>query len=94
MSDTHQTDVKTHDTSDHPLFTPLKVGNVLLQHLIVMAPMTRYRADDDHIPTDMMTLYYSQELVLQELCSLLKGLSSPLAPEAMITHQVSGIKSK
>lgn len=60
MSDTHLTDVKTYDTSNHPLFTPLKVGNVLLQHRIVMAPMTRYRADDDHIPTDMMTLYYSQ----------------------------------
>ncbi|PAV18130.1 NADH:flavin oxidoreductase NADH oxidase [Pyrrhoderma noxium] len=60
MSDTHLTDVKTHDTSNHLLFTPLKVGNVLLQHRIVMAPMTRYRADDDHIPTDMITLYYAQ----------------------------------
>lgn len=42
------------------LFTPLKVGNAQLQHRIAMAPMTRYRADDNHVPTDMMVLYYTQ----------------------------------
>jgi len=42
------------------LFTPLKVGNAQLQHRIAMAPMTRYRADDNHVPTDMMVTYYSQ----------------------------------
>jgi 2,4-dienoyl-CoA reductase-like NADH-dependent reductase (Old Yellow Enzyme family) len=32
------------------LFKPLKLGNVQLQNRIVMAPLTRYRADDEHVP--------------------------------------------
>lgn len=31
-----------------------------LQHRVAMAPLTRYRADDAHVPTDMMLEYYSQ----------------------------------
>lgn len=42
------------------LFTPLEVGNVTLQHRIVMSPLTRYRADADHVPSDIMVEYYSQ----------------------------------
>jgi hypothetical protein len=32
------------------LFKPLKLGNVQLQNRIVMAPLTRFRADDEHVP--------------------------------------------
>ncbi|KAG8880208.1 hypothetical protein FRB98_005292, partial [Tulasnella sp. 332] len=32
------------------LFTPLKVGDITLQHRIVMAPLTRFRANDEHVP--------------------------------------------
>ncbi|KAK5655095.1 hypothetical protein OQA88_5994 [Cercophora sp. LCS_1] len=42
------------------LFTPLKLGNLTLANRIAMAPMTRNRASDSHIPTDMMTTYYAQ----------------------------------
>ncbi|KAI5117171.1 hypothetical protein M0805_003987 [Coniferiporia weirii] len=42
------------------LFTPLKVGEITIQHRVVMAPLTRNRADDAHVPTDMITEYYSQ----------------------------------
>ncbi|KAK0726073.1 hypothetical protein B0H67DRAFT_681259 [Lasiosphaeris hirsuta] len=42
------------------LFTPLKLGQLNLKHRIAMAPMTRNRASDDHIPTDIMATYYSQ----------------------------------
>lgn len=31
------------------LFTPLQVGNITLQHRIVLAPLTRYRADLEHV---------------------------------------------
>ncbi|KZV75902.1 NADH:flavin oxidoreductase/NADH oxidase [Peniophora sp. CONT] len=42
------------------LFTPLKVGNALLQHRIVLAPLTRLRADDKHVHTDLAVKYYEQ----------------------------------
>ena len=40
---------------------PLRIGRrCALKHRIVMAPMTRLRADDDHVPQDMVFDYYSQ----------------------------------
>jgi NADPH2 dehydrogenase len=42
------------------LFTPLRIGTMPLTHRIAMAPMSRYRADDSHIPTPAMDTYYSQ----------------------------------
>jgi hypothetical protein len=32
------------------LFKPLKLGNLQLQNRVVMAPLTRFRADDEHVP--------------------------------------------
>jgi len=42
------------------LFQPLKVGNVTLKQRIAMAPLTRYRATDEHVPTDLQAEYYAQ----------------------------------
>lgn len=42
------------------LFKPLRVGASQLKHRVVMAPMTRYRAHDDHTPSDIMVEYYAQ----------------------------------
>lgn len=42
------------------LFTPIKVGRVELAHRIAMAPMTRYRADDNHVPLPTVKEYYAQ----------------------------------
>ncbi|KAL7792074.1 NADH:flavin oxidoreductase/NADH oxidase [Trichoderma ceciliae] len=42
------------------LFTPIKVGRVELAHRIAMAPMTRFRADDDHVPLPTVKEYYAQ----------------------------------
>lgn len=42
------------------LFQPLKVGRVELQHRVVMAPLTRLRADTDHVPLPIAVEYYSQ----------------------------------
>lgn len=32
------------------LFEPVTLGNAKLQNRIAMAPLTRFRADDDHVP--------------------------------------------
>ena len=36
------------------LFTPLTLGGLELPNRILMAPLTRCRADADHVPTDLM----------------------------------------
>jgi NADPH2 dehydrogenase len=47
-------------TVSSKLFQPFKVGANLLQHRVVMGPMTRVRATVDNIPTDIMVEYYRQ----------------------------------
>jgi NADH:flavin oxidoreductase / NADH oxidase family len=41
------------------LFTPVKVGPLVLPNRIVMSPMTRIRADEGCIPFERMARYYS-----------------------------------
>ena len=40
--------------------TPLILGDLHLKNRVVMAPLTRSRATDDRVPTDMMAQYYAQ----------------------------------
>ena len=42
------------------LFTPLKIGPVTTSNRIVMAPLTRFRADDNHVPLPIVAEYYGQ----------------------------------
>ncbi|KAK4098355.1 FMN-linked oxidoreductase [Parathielavia hyrcaniae] len=48
------------------LFEPLRLTpNITLSHRIAMAPLTRFRADDDHVPTvPLMATYYAQRASL------------------------------
>jgi len=43
-----------------PLFTPVQIGRYSLPNRLVMAPMTRSRADDNGIPSDLVVTYYAQ----------------------------------
>lgn len=71
------------------LFSPLKVGNVTLQHRIVMAPLTRFRGDGDHIPTEMMVEYYSQRASTPG--TLIVSEATFIAPQAVGYEHVPGI---
>lgn len=42
------------------LFEPTKLGTLELKNRVVMAPMTRSRADASHVPTPSMATYYEQ----------------------------------
>ncbi|KIX98305.1 uncharacterized protein Z520_05606 [Fonsecaea multimorphosa CBS 102226] len=42
------------------LFEPLKLGNATLQHRLVMAPLTRFRADESHVIMPIAATHYSQ----------------------------------
>lgn len=45
------------------LFSPLKVGGLQLAHRIALAPMTRFRVDDGHVPQDIVAEYYAQRAI-------------------------------
>ncbi|VDB85545.1 unnamed protein product [Peniophora sp. CBMAI 1063] len=42
------------------LFQPIRVGTVQLAHRVVLAPMTRNRNTEDHVPTNLNLEYYTQ----------------------------------
>ncbi|MEM7410495.1 MAG: alkene reductase [Myxococcota bacterium] len=48
------------DAPDDPLFAPTRLGALALTNRVVMAPMTRSRADVDGAPTEVMADYYAQ----------------------------------
>jgi 2,4-dienoyl-CoA reductase-like NADH-dependent reductase (Old Yellow Enzyme family) len=49
--------MQTQDKMASPLSAPLKIGPYTLSHRIVMAPVTRFRNDENHVPTSLMTEY-------------------------------------
>lgn len=42
------------------LFQPVKVGDITLSHRLVLAPLTRFRADEAHAHSDIGAEYYAQ----------------------------------
>lgn len=42
------------------LFTPVRVGNLTLKNRIFMAPLTRVRADEQHVAGDLIAEHYRQ----------------------------------
>ena len=42
------------------LFNPLKLGALTLPNRILLAPLTRTRADAGHMPNALMAEYYGQ----------------------------------
>ena len=42
------------------LFSPVQLGRYTLSNRVVMAPMTRSRADDGGVPSDLVATYYEQ----------------------------------
>ncbi|MDD5212543.1 MAG: alkene reductase [Sulfuricurvum sp.] len=44
----------------NPLLQPLKLGDSFINNRLIMAPMTRCRALDNHVPSPLMADYYAQ----------------------------------
>lgn len=79
------------------LFTPLTVGALKLPNRILMAPLTRCRADADHNPTPLMAEYYAQRasagLIIAEATMVMEGNSSFwMEPGIYSDAQVQGWK--
>ncbi|HRI91384.1 MAG TPA: alkene reductase [Accumulibacter sp.] len=62
------------------LFSPLALGAITVPNRIFMAPLTRCRADAEHVPTALMAQYYAQRasggLVVAEATMAMAGNSA------------------
>jgi N-ethylmaleimide reductase len=45
---------------DSPLLSPIALGSIQAPNRVLMAPLTRSRAQDDGVPTDLQVEYYRQ----------------------------------
>ncbi|KZT25847.1 NADH:flavin oxidoreductase/NADH oxidase [Neolentinus lepideus HHB14362 ss-1] len=81
------------------LFEPILVGTVKLQHRVVMAPLTRFRHVNKHIPSDMTSEYYGQRasvpgtLLITEATFVAERAGGyPYAPGIWSPEQIQGWK--
>jgi len=62
------------------LFQPLQAGALTLPNRILMAPLTRCRAEDGHIPGELMAIHYAQRasagLLIAEATMAMEGNSA------------------
>ena len=77
------------------LFSPIRIGSLELPNRIIMAPLTRCRADDERVPTSLMAEYYTQRstagLILTEATSVEPmGVGYPNTPGIWSDAQVKG----
>ncbi|MEJ6642037.1 MAG: alkene reductase [Akkermansiaceae bacterium] len=83
---------------NHPaLFQSLQVGALQLPNRVLMAPLTRIRADADHVPTDIMVEHYAQRassgLLIAEATMAMEGRSAfGTEPGIYSEAQVAGWK--
>jgi N-ethylmaleimide reductase len=79
------------------LFDPLRLGPYLLPHRILMAPLTRGRADADGTPTEIMAAYYEQRasagLIVSEATAVSRtAVGWHLAPGIFTARQAQAWK--
>lgn len=77
------------------LFQPLDLGAIRLPNRIVMAPLTRCRAEAERIPNDLMRDYYVQRaaagLIISEATSITpEGVGYPDTPGIWSDAQTAG----
>ncbi|RYP10946.1 hypothetical protein DL764_000382 [Monosporascus ibericus] len=73
------------------LFKPLQVGRCLLQHKLVLSPMTRFRADDSALPLPFVKEYYTQRASVPG--TLLITEATAISPQSKGFPNVPGIWS-
>lgn len=79
------------------LFTPLQLGAITVSNRIFMAPLTRCRAGEEHIPNALMAEYYAQRasagLIIAEATMVMAGNSAFWQePSIYSAEQIAGWK--
>jgi N-ethylmaleimide reductase len=83
------------DSADSLLFQPIQVGELMLKNRIVMAPMTRNRANGQDAPHPLNARYYAQRasagLIITEASQVTpQGKGYPGTPGIYSREQVEG----
>ncbi|KAF8754791.1 oxidoreductase [Rhizoctonia solani] len=73
------------------LFQPLQIGDITLQHRVILAPLTRFRANKEHVHQDIAAEYYEQRAEVPG--TLLITEATFIAAEAGGYNNVPGIWS-
>ena len=79
------------------LFERAQIGNIQLSNRIVMAPMTRSRAESNGVPSELAILYYVQRatagLIISEGINISEdAIGSPFTPGIFNKAQIKGWK--
>ncbi|WP_413043272.1 alkene reductase [Pseudomonas sp. YJ42] len=79
------------------LFDPIKIGGLELNNRIIMAPLTRCRAEPGRVPGDLIAEYYGQRaeagLIISEATSVAPmGVGYPDTPGIWSSEQIQGWK--
>lgn len=69
------------------LFSPVSFGAIECPNRIVMAPLTRARATEQHVPTEMMADYYA----MRADCGLIVSEATAVDPLGMGWYRAPGI---
>ena len=77
------------------LFDPIQIGDLQLNNRIIMAPLTRCRADEGRVPNALMAEYYVQRasagLIISEATAVTPmGVGYPNTPGIWSDEQVRG----
>lgn len=83
--------------STYDLFTPLRLGDLMLPNRVVMAPLTRSRAQPDNTPSELAARYYAQRasagLIISEATVISpQGVGYPNVPGLYTEHHVQAWK--
>lgn len=79
------------------IFSPIQLGPLALPNRVFMAPLTRCRASEGHVPNDLNAEYYAQRasagLIISEATSVSPtGYGYPSTPGIHTAEQVEGWK--
>ncbi|SOE97815.1 hypothetical protein SAMN05446635_5756 [Burkholderia sp. OK233] len=79
------------------LFDPLQIGDITLSNRIIMAPLTRQRAEEIRVPNALMAKYYAERatagLIISEATSVTpQGVGYAETPGIWSQEQVEGWK--
>ncbi len=77
--------------SEPKLFQPIQVGDVTLAHRVVLAPLTRLRANREHVHGKLAVEYYTQRASIPG--TLLISEATFITGQAGGFHHVPGIWS-
>ncbi|KAI0448883.1 NADH:flavin oxidoreductase/NADH oxidase [Xylaria acuta] len=74
------------------LFKPIRIGSMTLGHRVAMAPLTRYRCDDDRVPLLMAKEYYEQRATVPG--TLLITEATFISRSAVCRNNIPGLYSE